>query len=235
MRRNVSRSGLARKNRAQRYQTKCWVDRMPDVPCFVLGNAPSILEYDLTPLERYFTIGVNRVFQLIDPTILLWQDISLWKSEYHKIHNLRALKVAREVADPRRLYYNFHLKGGAYRFEQPKKSHILFGRGSSGPIAVELAYSLGCRPIILVGMDCQRGKNGEGDFYGENKYWQPHTLDNCEIGLKFIQKECPVQVKNVGRSRLWSQQSLPDVLNEIDLSFARSRAEYVRQLLANSS
>ncbi|KKK64425.1 hypothetical protein LCGC14_2984300, partial [marine sediment metagenome] len=86
----MNRSGLARKNRAQRFAVRAWIDRLPDIPCFILGNAPSILDHDLTLLSRYFTIGLNRAFQLLDPTILFWQDISLWKSEYHTIHTLKA-------------------------------------------------------------------------------------------------------------------------------------------------
>ena len=223
MRRNVSRSGAARKHRQQRFQIKTWVDKLPDVPCFILGNGPSILDHDLSALDDYFTIGLNRIFKLFDPTILLWQDISLWKTEYHYIHNLQAMKVARDVADPRRVYYNFHLKGGGYKFD-PTKAHILYGRGSSGPIATQLAVALGCRPIILLGMDCKRDSEGRGDFYGENSPWLSHTLENCELGLQFIKKHCPVQVINASASDLWQKRQLKDVLrDDIDPSYAWGR------------
>ena len=235
MRRNVSRSGLSRKHRQQRYAIKYWVDRLVDVPCFVLGNAPSIKDYNIHLLDDYFTIGINRIFkyQKFDPTILLWQDSSLWKTEFNNIHNLQALKVARDIADPKRLYYNFHLKGGGYRFAMPKQTHIMYGRGSSGPIAVQLAVALGCRPIILLGMDCKKDEQGHGDFYGTNPFWLIHTLPNCQLGLDFIKEHCPVEIISCGNSTgLWERVPLEKVLKNINSKYAMGRQNYVSTLLA---
>ena len=160
----------------------------------------------------------------------MWQDISLWNSEYQRLHNTQAIKVCRDVADPRRIYYNFHLKGGPYRFDI-QKTHILYGRGSSGPLAIELAVAMGCRPIILLGMDCKRGEDGRSDFYGENKYWREHTLDNCLLGLKWVQENCPVEVRCCGDTPFWPQEDLQTVLKDIDSSHQRGRKSYVQQLL----
>jgi len=183
----VSRSGLARRQRHQRYSIKHWVDRLPDCPAFIIGNSYSLNDHNLLLLEDYFTIGINRSFYSIDPTILLWQDVQLWNTEFHRLHNTQSIKVARDIADPRRCYYNFYLKGGPYVFD-PTKTHILYGRGSSGPLGVQLAVAMGCRPIILLGMDCQKGPKGETDFYGNNPHHRPHTLENCMLGLRFIIK-----------------------------------------------
>jgi hypothetical protein len=167
---------------------------------------------------------------VFDPTILVWQDISLWNSEYQRLHNTQAIKVCRDVSDPRRIYYNFHLKGGAYHFD-PKKTHILYGRGSSGPLAVQLAVAMGCRPIVLLGMDCKRGENGISDFYGENKYWREHTLDNCELGLKFIKENCPVEIRSCGKTDYWPQETLETVLKDISPTHKIGRQAYVKQIL----
>ncbi|KKK56687.1 hypothetical protein LCGC14_3062030, partial [marine sediment metagenome] len=150
-------------------------------------------------------------FYSLDPTILLWQDISLWNSEYQKLHNTQALKVSRDVSDPRKIYYNFHLKGGGYKFD-PSTTHILHGRGSTGPLGVQLAVAMGCRPVILLGMDCKRGPKGDSDFYGENKHWTDATLKNCYEGLVSVKELCPVEVYNCGENTLWPQCSLEDVL-----------------------
>ncbi len=230
MRRNISRSGVSRKQRHQRYAVKQWCDRLVDVPAFILGNGPSLNEENVSLLADYFTIGINRAFYALDPTILIWQDIGLWNTEYHKLHNTQALKVARDVADPRRIYYNFHLKGGHYKFDTTK-SHILYGRGSTGPVAVQLAASLGCRPIILLGMDCKRGADGRSDFWGENPHWLPHTLDNCVLGLEFIKQKCPVEVISCSNNDLWERISLKNVLKEISPQFAQGRQSYVKQIL----
>ena len=238
MRRNVSRSGLARKHRQMRYATKNWTDRLIDIPCFILGNAPSIKDFDIHLLDDYFTIGINRIFKCdkFDPTVLFWQDSSLWKTEFNSIHNLQALKVARDVADPKRLYYNFHLKGGGYRFEtQPKQAHIIYGRGSTGPVAAQFAVALGCRPLIFVGMDCKRDAKGFGDFYGENQFWLPHTLPNCELGLRFMKEHCPVEIISTGNALdYWERTPLPDAIKKVDPEhkYKIGRQNYVSQLLA---
>jgi len=230
MRRNVSRTGITRKNRQNRYQIKNWADTLPDVPAFIMGNGPSIKNNDTSVLTDYFSIGINRSFYILDPTILLWQDISLWNTEYHRLHHTQALKVCRDSADPRRIYYNFHLKGGGYKFDTTK-THILYGRGSSGPLGVQLAVSMGCRPIVLLGMDCKRGPKGESDFWGDNPHWLPHTLDNCKLGLEFIKKNCPVEIVSCSDNDYWEQQSLSNVLKTFDNTHKRNRQSYVKQIL----
>lgn len=235
MRRNVTRTGVARKQRHHRYQIKAWIDRLPDCPAFIIGNGPSVNDYNLMLLEDYFTIGINRSFQpylSIDPTILLWQDVSLWNSEYHKLHNSQCLKVARDTADPRRLYYNFHLKSTHFAFQ--KQTHVLYGRGTSGPLAVQLAYAMGCHPIVLIGLDCTLGRDGRTDFWGTNQYWLPHTLTNCQTGLRAVKEQCPVEIINCGYSDLWPRRELKDVLDEIKPIHARGRQSYVQQILALS-
>jgi len=235
MRRQATRTGLARKQRHQRFAIRTWIDRLPDTPAFIIGNGPSLNNQPLDLIKDYFSIGVNRCFLLnkIDPTILLWQDISLWNTEYHTLHNLQALKVSRDVSDPRKTYYNFHLKGGGYRFEPT--THILYGRGSSGPLAVQLAVAMGCRPIVLLGMDCVRGTDGKSDFYGENKYWTDATINNCLEGLVFIKEQCPVEVYNCGNNGLWPCESLESVLAQIDSKHKRGRQKIVAQILGLSS
>jgi len=80
-------------------------------------------------------------------------------------------------------------------------------------------------------MDCKRGPKGESDFYGNNPHWLPHTLDNCQLGLEFMKKHCPVEVINCGDSDLWPKQNLTDVLKVIDSCHKRGRQSYVKQIL----
>ena len=230
MRRNATRTGLARKQRHQRYAIRSWTDRLPDCPAFIIGNGPSLKNLNMKLIEDYFSVGINRAFYSLDPTILLWQDISLWNSEYQKLHNTQALKVSRDVSDPRKIYYNFHLKGGGYKFD-PSTTHILHGRGSTGPLAVQLAVAMGCRPVILLGMDCKRGPKGESDFWGENKYWTDATLKNCYEGLVSVKELCPVEIYNCGDNDLWPTETLEKVLAQLDPSHARGRQSYVQQIL----
>ena len=164
-----------------------WAGRMKSVPCFIIGNAPSIYNMDLSLLDDYFTIGINRIFYKYDPTVLIWQDLALWLKEKKKVMSTRAIKYCREGADTRGGFYTFKLQGRDAKLT-PTPS-ILYGRGSSGSISYQFARSLLCDPIILVGMDCSYGEvNGEKvtDFYGNNPMHKPHTIPACIKGLEFI-------------------------------------------------
>ena len=44
-----------------------------DGPAFILGNGPT-LPADLSCLDGYLTVGVNRIRERYDPTCLLWLD-----------------------------------------------------------------------------------------------------------------------------------------------------------------
>lgn len=164
-----------------------WTGRMAGIPCFLLGNAPSINDINLTLLDDYFTIGINRIFYVYDPTVLIWQDLALWVQEKKKIIACKAIKYSRFGADTKGGFYNFKLGGRDARLTT--NPSILHGRGSSGSITYQFARSLGCDPIILVGMDCAHGEVNGGkvtDFYGNNKMHKPHTIPACIKGLKFI-------------------------------------------------
>jgi len=225
------RKTLARQRRSQRYIIKDWVDRLKGIPAFVMGNGYSLNDEPVKLLDDYFTIGLNRSFYLLDPTVLLWQDIGLWNTEHRKLHNLQCLKVCRDISDPRHIYYNFYLRGGPFRFE--KKTHILNGRGTTGPLGIQFAAALGCDPIIVLGMDCKIRDN-KTDFYGNNPHWRPHTIDNCKKGLEFLKKECPVSIINCSDNDiLGDKKPLVEVMPLIGKKFAIGRQKYVSKLVHN--
>lgn len=169
----------------QQYNVDNWRNALLDVPAFLLGNSPSIDDYDLSVLKNSFTVGINRIFYRFDPTILIWQDSELWYNHRSDIERLKAIKYCRHYADPANRYYHFKLNNGDYRL--PDSPTKLYGRGSTGPLAFQLAFLLGCNPIILVGMDC-KCRNNKTDFYGNNPFHNPHTMNNCSKGLKWIKK-----------------------------------------------
>lgn len=161
-----------------------WYMRMKDIPCFILGNAPSLNKVNVSLLDNYFTVGINRIFFKYDPTVLIWQDLALWMQEEKRVLETKAIKYCRRGSESRGGFYNFVLEG-----REAKITHDitkLQGRGSSGSIAYQFVWALGCDPIILVGMDCRNAKNGDTDFYGKNPMHKRHTLPHCEKGLRFI-------------------------------------------------
>jgi|TARA_Y100000310_G_C20698379_1_gene827337 hypothetical protein len=161
-----------------------WSKKMKGFPVFIIGNAPSLNDFDLSKLDGFFTIGINRSLYKIDSTILLWQDKDIYHYEKRIIDKSNSLKVCRDIADPLGKFFHFKLKTGFYK--RSKDPSVLYGRGSSGPLSVQFADALGCSSIYLLGMDCVV-KNGDTDFYGKNIFWKKHTKKNCLTGLKWIE------------------------------------------------
>jgi len=163
-----------------------WVDSMKGKPVFIIGNGPSLIDKDIKFLEDYFTIGINRAFFKIDPTILMWQDLALWIQEKKRVVALKAIKFCRSAAENQggKDFYYFKLVGRDY--SHPKKMSMLTGRGNTAPLVFQTASLLGCDPIIAVGIDCRYGPNGETNFYGKNPMHRTHTLPFCKKGLKWV-------------------------------------------------
>lgn len=161
-----------------------WSKNLKNIPAFILGNAPSLNDFDLSKLDGFFTIGINRSLYKIESTILLWQDKDIYNYEKRIIDKSKTIKVCRDTADPMGKFFHFKLKKGYYK--RTKDPSTLYGRGSSGPLAVQFADAIGCNPIYLMGMDCLT-KNGDTDFYGKNIFWKKHTKKNCLTGIKWIE------------------------------------------------
>lgn len=210
-----------------------WANSMKNVPCFLIGNGPSLKDVDLKIIKHYFSVGINRAFLKIDPTILMWQDQSLWLKEKKNVKKLKALKYCRKRASLNyKDVYTFQLKdmnkpGGSKLTTNPKK---LYGRGSSSALAFQFAYSLGCDPIILLGFDCKNdGKNT--DFYGVNPMHTSSTLAFCNKALKWI-KKCGSgkRIISCSNNDRFDNIKLEEALNTIDNLEKKKREEWIKML-----
>lgn len=138
---------------------------------FILGNSPRLPVDDLHVLDGHFTIGVNRIGQVFDPTILLIADASAYKDA---IFGEAQLLLSPEM--------NVKRKGGAWypklfvaSLKWPKHPGELHAHGNSGVAAGSWANALGCEPIYLVGMEAKY-KGDKSDFYGLNKHHRDGTV-----------------------------------------------------------
>jgi hypothetical protein len=94
-----------------------WKNILEGHPIFLLGNAPSISNEDLSILNPYFTIGINRIFFLYEPTVLFWQDRELWNSNKKQILDSEAIRVCRDSSDPNNSFLNFSLATDPYKLK----------------------------------------------------------------------------------------------------------------------
>ena len=195
--------------------TMSWANTLKKVPCFILGNAPSLNNIDVNILKDYFTIGINRIFYKFDPTILMWQDLDLWLKEKKKVRQTKAIKYCRLASDTEGDFYYFRLTGTDSRLTQTPSE--LYGRGSSTAVAFQLAYALGCDPIVLVAIDCRKcKKTGNSDFYGNNPRHRPLTLPMCKKALKWI-KDCKSgrTIINCSQNKVFETKSLEEVVKSL--------------------
>ena len=209
------------------YRLRKWGGVLKGHPCFIIGNAPSALGHDYSILSDFFTLGINRAYDLIDPTVLMWQDVEFWRDHHENIIGLEAIRVAKYSANPKRIALSFSMSGNDPQYV--KKCDRLHGYGNTGFLAVELAVCMGFSELVLLGMDCLTDQNGDTDFYGVNPYHRPHTLSNCRRGLHWVKKTCPVVVSSCSDSDLWPKQPLADVVESLS-EWKRGRAWYKQSL-----
>lgn len=191
---------------------KEWKNILDGHVAFILGNSPSISKQNLDILKPYLTIGVNRIFYIYTPTILMWQDIQMWNSEKNKISNSKSLRICSNVSDPRNVFLNFKVKSGNFKFGN--EPSILHGTGNTTALAAQLAINLGCSGLVFLGTDCKY-QSGKTDFYGNNKDHKSYTLKMCDTAMKWIRDNCPVPVYNCSMNRLWPKENLVDVINNL--------------------
>jgi len=127
---------------------------------FVIGNGVSAEFYDLNKLYAAgINIGCNRAHETDPLHFLCWQDSGILEScaKFKGFKVTAMKKKKREVLDPKTTFY--------FRLGKTQGETSLFRRGHSGLLAIQLAYHLGCDPIILVGCDCRGFKeNGKWRF-----------------------------------------------------------------------
>jgi hypothetical protein len=213
---------------------KNWTNRMKGIPCFLIGNAPSLNKMPVEKLENYFTIGINRSFYKMDATILLWQDLALWLQEEEKVRQSKSIKFCRSAASNKKKYYTFTLVGRKYKL--PITPCHMHGRGSSGAIAFQLAFILGCDPIILVGMDCKNDKKtGYTDFYGVNPMHRSHTIPSCKEALRWI-RDCKSgrKIINCSKNNIFPERlKIEEVIESFGDIEPQNREKLVKKLLGD--
>lgn len=176
-----------------------WKNLFSDFSCFIIGCSPSVLDLNLNLLSNSFTIGINNVLPLIDPYLLIWQDYEFWHDHHLAIQKSKSIKICHAKADPLGLFFNFDIN--ETKLEVADNPSILMGKSTTGVMSVQFAHSLGFKKMYLIGMDCCV-RNGQTDWFGENKRWKSHTLEMCNRGLEWISAHYEHKIKLINSSEL---------------------------------
>lgn len=160
--------------------------------CFIIGGGPSVKKLDLDLLRSELTIGINRAYELLEPSLLFGVDSQMWgwveqgkcgKESKRKFNAYRGYKVwmaLHKVFPPDFYLIDVDDRGG-HRIGSTK---LLAFKNNSGYGAINLAAALGANPIYLVGFDMR------GDREGKQKWWHDgYPVDYGENVYKGYIKE----------------------------------------------
>jgi len=218
-----------------------WKDRLKNVPCFIIGTAPSLLdisEEEKSRLNDCFTIGINRAFEFVVPTILLWLDEGFGHEFAEQIEPLPSIKLNQTIEDPDNKTYVFQVKNRQEGYNLPDNFDCFFANFqymNSAAIAFQIAVLLGCSPIILLGIDgfyrrAEGTKRGViTNFFGVNHRHDTFSMPNCMTALKFI-KDSHQTVLNCADNNFFHKHSLSEVFNLIKVDTNR---DYKKCLLGS--
>lgn len=164
----------------ERFNNGTFIDILPDNSwkgrrCFVIGGGESLKGFDWDLLQGELTIGINRVYEFMSPTILFSMDTRFMANILQPtFYGARAKRLFDE-------YDGFKV----WNLQKPKNwdgvhilkclgrnewsSSLTYGLGggrNSGFGAVNLAYCLGADPIYLLGFDMKGdGKGNQAHFH----------------------------------------------------------------------
>lgn len=138
---------------------------------YIVGGGPSLNGFDFSTLDDKYTIAVNKSFlSLKNPTAIYWSDYRVFRWYQNEIlQHQNTLKVTNKPQPDHPAIINL-LSTGKHGLE--KDPHGVRDGGNSGYAAINLAYHLGAKKIILLGFDM---KTIEG---------KSHYHEGYEVGKK---------------------------------------------------
>lgn len=173
--------------------------------CFIIGNGPSLKNTDLTKLKNEFTFGMNR-FYLAFPELGFKTSLLLTVNDLvieQCAEDIRALPIPTFVSWRGRKWIqpaeNLHYLYTSYQL--PGFSKDASGRLWEGAtvtyVAMQLAYYMGFKQVVLIGVDHNFTTQGKpnttvvsgGDdpnhfnasYFGKGFRWQLPDLDTSEL------------------------------------------------------
>jgi hypothetical protein len=180
--------------------------------CFILGNGPSLRQTDLTRLRGEFTFGLNRIY-------LLFPELGFPTTYLVTINRLVIDQCAAELAAVPAL--KFFPWTSRRQFSSVAETVFIrtscaqphFSSDANQPIwsgatvtfvAMQLAYHMGFREVILLGVDHSFATQGEphtavvseGDdpnhfapnYFGKGFKWQLPDLQTSEIAYRMARQ-----------------------------------------------
>lgn len=130
---------------------------------YIVGGGSSLEGFNFHSLSDKITIAVNKSFQhLSNPTVIYWSDYRVYRWYENEILAYKnAHKVTNKPLPDNNAVINLLSTG---KFGLERDPHGLRDGGNSGYAAINLAYHLGAKKIVLLGFD-MKVINGKSHFH----------------------------------------------------------------------
>lgn len=130
---------------------------------YIIGGGPSLKNFEFRQLTGARTIAINKALLFYTQTdVLYWTDVRFYLWYKNEVDNYKGLKFALKAGSQYTSDVNILKKGKAYGLEKDRQT--LAHGNNSGYAAINLAYHLGAKRIVLLGFDM--GSNGvESHFH----------------------------------------------------------------------
>ena len=129
--------------------------------CFIIGSGPSLNSMDLTPLRKYHTFGLNKLYLLFDRvdlnlTYLVAVNKLVIEQSAHNYQNLPTTlflnyKNARGIISEKENFY--FLYTGAKATFKPDITRMICEGATVTYVAMQIAYYMGFQNVFLIGVD----------------------------------------------------------------------------------
>jgi hypothetical protein len=193
-------------------QLASYNDIHKDRRCFIIGNGPSLKNTDLSKLRDEYTFGMNRIY-------LIFPELGFTTSYYLSVNSLVIEQCAEDIINlpiPRFLSWRSHKhlqnpEGITFlhtTYSGPKFARDARERLWEGAtvtyVALQLAYYMGFKQVILIGVDHSFNTKGTpnktvvstGDdpdhfdprYFGKGFRWQLPDLETSEKGYRMARE-----------------------------------------------
>jgi hypothetical protein len=130
---------------------------------YIIGGGPSLKGFDFRQLAGSKTIAINKAILFHSQAdVLYWTDVRFHTWHKNEIDNYKGLKFTLKPGSQYSNDINVLKKGKAYGIETDAQT--LAHGNNSGYAAINLAYHLGAKRIILLGFD-MASKGGDSHFH----------------------------------------------------------------------
>ncbi|MCG8351155.1 MAG: hypothetical protein MI924_25575 [Chloroflexales bacterium] len=187
-------------------------DRHKGERCFIIGNGPSLKQMDLSPLRDEYTFGLNRIY-------LLFPTLGFHTTYLVSINRLVIAQCAAEIAalpmpkfiswdaqgniafDSRMIFMRSYGKMLGFSTDPAR---IVWEGATVTYVALQLAYFMGFRQVILIGVDHNFASTGTpnavvvsqgddpnhfaGNYFGRGFRWQLPDLERSEMAYRLARE-----------------------------------------------